>query len=245
MIRILIVDDLLTIREILSQSLASISDFEIVGTASDAFSAIEKIESLKPDIILMDVEMPKLDGLNATQIITQQWKQVKVLILTACEREEYFERAIQVGAKGYLLKGIPTENLVEAIRNVVQGYFQLPSDLINKYLSKLIQQQTTFEEITELKQVIQTQLAQCKQLSHNSTKICHYIEQELRQEQQKMNTYLRENQKEQDWYASRDLAVIKKDLLALKRTFWRVLIVLLSLLSFSLSLGITIWLQRS
>lgn len=244
MIRILIVDDLLTIREILSQSLGNVSDFEVVGTASDAFSAIEKIDSLKPDIILMDVEMPKLDGLSATQIITQQWKQVKVLVLTACEREEYFERAVRVGAKGYLLKSISTDNLVEAIRNAAQGYFQLPSDLINKYLSKLIQQQTTFDEITELKQVIQTQLAQCRQLSHNSTKICHYIEQELRHEQQKMNTYLRENQKEQDWYASRDLALIKKDLFVLKRTFWRVLIVFLSLLSFSLSLGITVWLQR-
>jgi DNA-binding NarL/FixJ family response regulator len=245
MIRILIVDDLLTIREILSQSLANISDFEIVGTASDGFSAIEKIESLKPDLILMDVEMPKLDGFSATQIITGQWKQVKVLILTAREREEYFERAVQVGAKGYFLKSSPTDQLVEAIRYAAQGYFQLPSELINKYLSKLIQQQTTFEEITELKQTIQTQLAQCRQISQNSTKICHYIEQELRQEQQKMQTFIHDNQNEKEWYASRDLALIKKDLLTLKRTFWRVLIILLSLLSFSLSLGITVWLQRS
>ncbi|AFY79192.1 MAG: response regulator transcription factor [Hydrococcus sp. C42_A2020_068] len=248
MIRILIVDDLLSIREILTEALAVEPDFQIVGTACDGVDAIEKVDCLRPDVVLMDVEMPKMDGLNATQIISQQWRQVKVLILTVHECEEYFDRAVQVGAKGYFLKTTPTEDLVRAIRYAAQGYFQLPFDLVNKYLSKLVEVQATFNELASLKQVIQTQLEQCKQFSYLSGEKCLQIEQELHKQQKTIGIYFHQSQIEQDWHRSQvnqHLVHLKKDLLGLRRTLWVLIGILLSLLSFGLALGVTLWLKRS
>jgi DNA-binding NarL/FixJ family response regulator len=100
MIKILLVDDLASICEIFRDSLTVESDFEIVGTAENGFEAILKVEPLVPDVVLMDVEMPKMDGIEATRILSQRGFRAKVLILTSHEREEYFERATQAGAKG-------------------------------------------------------------------------------------------------------------------------------------------------
>jgi DNA-binding NarL/FixJ family response regulator len=248
MIRILIVDDLLTIREILTEALVVEPDFQIVGTACDGVDAIEKVDCLRPDVVLMDVEMPKMDGLNATQVISQRWEQVKVLILTVHECEEYFDRAVQVGAKGYFLKTTPTEDLVRAIRYAAQGYFQLPFNLVNKYLSKLVEVQATFSELTSLKQLIQMQLTQFEQLSYLSVDKCLQIEQELHKQQKIIRVYFHQSQTDQNWHRSQvnqHLAQLKKDLRGLNRTLWMLIGVLLSLLSFGLALGITLWLKRT
>jgi DNA-binding NarL/FixJ family response regulator/uncharacterized protein involved in exopolysaccharide biosynthesis len=132
MIRILLVDDQKTVRESLRSWLEPIADFEIVGTASDGHSAIEQVEILKPDIVLIDMEMPILDGVETTAIICQKFIGVKVIVLSMHDSNDYVSRALQAGATGYLLKNTPKEELIKAISFVNLGYSQFAPGLINK-----------------------------------------------------------------------------------------------------------------
>ncbi|MGF1540548.1 MAG: response regulator [Pleurocapsa sp.] len=132
MIRILLVDDQKMIREALKVILESETDFQIVGTADNGITAIEQVAALKPDLVLMDIEMPGLDGANATKTITQKYSDTKVLILSSYDRDEYLAKAISVGAKGYLLKNADFQEVITAIRSVYQGYSQLSPGLLGK-----------------------------------------------------------------------------------------------------------------
>ncbi len=137
MIKILLVDDQKTVRESLRSWLEPIEDFEIVGTASDGHSAIEQVEILKPDIVLIDMEMPVLDGVETTAIICQKFIGVKVIILSMHDDNEYVARSLQAGATGYLLKNTPKEELIEAITFVNRGYSQLAPGLVNKVVASM------------------------------------------------------------------------------------------------------------
>ena len=131
MIQILLVDDQKTFREFLKVSLESTPDIEVVGTASDGHTAIEQAQILQPDVILMDVEMPNLDGISATQIICKRFPKVKIIILTMHDSDGYILKVIQAGAIGYLLKNTPAKDLQETIRLVHRGYGQIAPRLLN------------------------------------------------------------------------------------------------------------------
>ena len=122
MIRILIVDDQKAIRESIRALLAKEKDFQLVGTASDAYDAIAQVKDLQPDIILMDIEMPGVDGLEATKILTQQHPKLKILILTSHDKDDTIAQSLHAGAEGYLLKNMPPVEIIRAIRFVSQGY---------------------------------------------------------------------------------------------------------------------------
>lgn len=132
MIRVLIVDDQKMVREALKVSLESASDLEIVGTANDGLAAIEQVKLLQPDIVVMNMLMPFLDGAGATQEITHQFSNTKVLILTSYDSDEYITRSLAMGAKGYILKNADAQDLVGAIRNVHKGYTQISPGLLEK-----------------------------------------------------------------------------------------------------------------
>ena len=134
MIRVLLVDDQKMVRESLKLSLATETDIEIVGTASNGIAAIEQVEMLHPDIVIMNMEMPGLDGASATQQITNRFVQTKVLIHTSYDNDEYITKSLAMGAKGYLLKTVETEDLAGVIRNVNKGYTQIAPGLLEKLL---------------------------------------------------------------------------------------------------------------
>ena len=136
MIRVLLAEDQKTVQELLKSYLEQEPDFEVVAVASDGEVAIEQVEQLKPDLVLMDIEMSGIDGLTATEIISQCSASTKVLILSIHDEEKYLKHALQVGAKGYLLKNTPPEELVKAIRSVHKGYSQLGPGLIEKVNSE-------------------------------------------------------------------------------------------------------------
>ncbi|MEI2579821.1 response regulator transcription factor [Scytonema sp. PRP1] len=150
MIRLLLVDDQIIIRQGLKSLLESKPDFEIVGEAENGKSAISILERLaiaqveapKPDVVLMDVRMPIMDGVAATEVISQQFPDVKVLVLTTFDDDEYISQAMRFGARGYLLKDTPLEPLASAIRSVHQGYTHLGSGLFEKVLSPLLHSTT-------------------------------------------------------------------------------------------------------
>ena len=134
-IRILLVDDQGIVREGLSSLLQAKPDLEIVGDAENGQRAVEQALSLQPDVVLMDVRMPVMDGVAATRLLSQQASNIKVLVLTTFDDDEYVSQAMQCGAKGYLLKDTPSEELAEAIRAVHKGYTHLGPGLFEKAMA--------------------------------------------------------------------------------------------------------------
>ena len=134
MIRVLLVDDQKVVRETLKISLEPEIDIEVVGTANNGIDAIEQVEVLQPHIVIMNMEMPGLDGASATKQITSRFTETKVLILTSYDSDEYITKSLAMGAKGYLLKNIETQDLAGAIRNVHKGYTQIAPGLLEKLL---------------------------------------------------------------------------------------------------------------
>lgn len=135
MIRVLLVDDQIIIRQGLQNLLESKPDLQIVGNAENGQKAIEQVEALKPDVVLMDVRMPVMDGVAATRLICQRFPGTKVLVLTTFDDDEYVSQAMRFGAMGYLLKDTPSAELAQAIRAVQKGYTQLGPGLFEKAVS--------------------------------------------------------------------------------------------------------------
>ncbi len=136
-IRILLVDDHSFIRRALRISLADEISLEIVGEAGNGQLAIEQVELLKPDVVLMDIQMPNMDGVEATRQICDRFPNTKVLILTVDETEEYVSHALKYGASGYILKNTSPEELSFAIQAVYRGYMHLDLNLGRKVIARI------------------------------------------------------------------------------------------------------------
>jgi DNA-binding NarL/FixJ family response regulator len=151
MIRVLIVDDQTTIQYALKSYLELAPDLVVVGMASNGQIAVEMVKKSQPDVVLMDIEMPVMNGLTATRIICDCFLNTKVLIFSSQNLENYLNLAVQVGAKGYLLKTTPASEIIHAIRSVNNGYFQLGPGLIENYLPHLLKspfQEAQFKRLT-------------------------------------------------------------------------------------------------
>jgi DNA-binding NarL/FixJ family response regulator len=136
MIRILLVDDQSLIRQALSTLLNLEPDLEIVGTAENGEAAIVQYAELKPDVVLMDMRMPIMNGCQATASICRQYPQANILILSTHDDGDDVINALQAGAKGYLLKDMLSDELAQAIRNIHQGYTQLAPGLIDRFIHR-------------------------------------------------------------------------------------------------------------
>ncbi|KAM3091415.1 response regulator [Phormidesmis sp. 146-35] len=134
-IRLLIVDDQSLIRQGLKAMLEQEPDLQVVGDAENGKVALEQVEALQPDVVLMDIRMPEMDGRTATKLITQNFPNVKVLVLSTFDDDAYLAGAIRAGAKGYLLKDMPSKELADAIRFGYYGYTQFGPGLFDKLLS--------------------------------------------------------------------------------------------------------------
>lgn len=136
-IRLLLVDDQLIIRQGLKSLLEAKPDLEVVGEAENGQQAIAQVETLQPDVVLMDVRMPVMDGVAATRIICQQFSTTKVLVLTTFDDDDYVSQAMRLGARGYLLKDTHSDDLAAAIRAVHKGYTQMGPGLLEKAISSI------------------------------------------------------------------------------------------------------------
>jgi DNA-binding NarL/FixJ family response regulator len=121
MIRVMLVDDQEMVRVGFRMILEAESDFSIVGEAGDGAAAIEIAKRAKPDVILMDVRMPRVDGIEACATITDQHPSTMVMMLTTFDLDDYVHAALRAGASGFMLKDAPAEQLVEAIRVIARG----------------------------------------------------------------------------------------------------------------------------
>jgi DNA-binding NarL/FixJ family response regulator len=131
-IRVLVVDDQTELANEISAVLATDPALQVVGTACDGFNALEKIPTTQPDVVLMDIRMPNMNGVVATSRIKTRFPNVKVLILTTFDDSEYILNAINNGASGYLLKDMGGSALIGAIKNAYDGDTILPSKIARR-----------------------------------------------------------------------------------------------------------------
>jgi len=131
-INILIVDDQKSVREQLQSFIDLVPDFQIAGMAEDAPKALKQLGLLQPDIILIDLEMPGMSGIKAIQIISKRYPECKIIVFSCHENSKYINQSLKAGAKGYLLKGTPPEDVIETIRTVHKGYGHLSPGLLDK-----------------------------------------------------------------------------------------------------------------
>ena len=137
--RIAIVDDQKVVRAKIKEVLSQHQNIEVVGMAGDGEEAIAAIETWKPDLVLMDLEMPKMNGIKAIEIAARRFPELKILVLSTYEREEYIQKAIKAGADGYVLKSTPALDLVAAIQSIHRGGFYLGPGLLQKAQSAFSQ----------------------------------------------------------------------------------------------------------
>lgn len=135
--RILLAEDHKVVREGTRRLLESQPDFEVVGEASDGVEAVELAKKLKPEIIIMDVSMPRLNGIEATRQIKAIYPNIAILPLTGYDDDEYVFALLEAGAAGYLLKDSSGEELIEAIRQVMTGEPVLHPKIMKKVLNRL------------------------------------------------------------------------------------------------------------
>jgi DNA-binding NarL/FixJ family response regulator len=136
-IRILIVDDHPVVREGIGSMLKKEADFKVVGEASNGLEAIEKARELAPDVVLMDLRMPEMDGVEAIGRIKAEKPEVKFIILTTYSDDEYIFKGIAAGARAYLLKDAPRDELFKAIRMVWRGESLIQPVVASRVLDKL------------------------------------------------------------------------------------------------------------
>ncbi len=137
-IRVLLVDDHAILREGVHALLAREPDIRVVGEAGDGQEALDLVDELEPDVVIMDIVMPRMSGLEATRLLKERHPEVRTLILSMYDDQEYVVQIIQAGARGYVLKRVVTEDLVHAIRAVHGGgsflYPPIAATLIGDYL---------------------------------------------------------------------------------------------------------------
>lgn len=161
LIRLLLVED----QTLMRQGLKTILDLEpglrVVGEAGDGESGVQLALELKPDVVLMDVQMPKLNGVQATAELVRQWPQAKVIILTTFDRDDFVYQGVRAGALGYLLKDTPAERLVETIRRVHAGEVFIQPEIASRALREMMRPtEQTLEPLSEREREVLVLLAQ-------------------------------------------------------------------------------------
>lgn len=169
MIKVLIADDQELIRQSLQIVLNSKCDIEVSDVAADGQEVIQCIRKNKPDIILMDVRMPKMDGVQCTKIIKEIYPQIKIIILTTFDDDEYVYNALKYGASGYLLKGVSMDELSDAIRTVYSGRAMINPDIATKVLR-------LFSQMAQTNYTIPVEEKDIRQLTKTEWKIIIQVE---------------------------------------------------------------------
>ena len=136
-IRVLVADDQPLMRGAFRMTLGAEEDIDLVGEATDGLDAVGQARRLRPDVVLMDIRMPVMDGVEATRILAAEDHSIKILILTTFEIDEYMIEAIRAGASGFLLKDVRPEDLVQAVRVVAQGDALLAPSVTRRLLDAL------------------------------------------------------------------------------------------------------------
>ncbi len=152
-IKVIIADDHTIFRSGLNMLLSSEPDINVIGEAEDGQSAIQLAKELNPDVILMDIGMPGLNGIEATEQIKLETPDINILVLTMHRSDEYFFKVLEAGASGYILKGAETSELINAVRPVAKGevflYPSMAGRLVKEYLSQSAASEISSAKLTK------------------------------------------------------------------------------------------------
>ncbi len=169
------VDDHDLVRTGISRMLADISGLQVIGQADSGEDAIRKARELKPDVVLMDVKMPGIGGLEATRKLLRSYPDLKVIAVTICEEDPFPTRLLQAGAAGYLTKGAALEEMVQAIRMVFGGQRYISPQIAQQLALKSFQPQLSespFDLLSEREIQIALMIANCQKVQSISDKLC-------------------------------------------------------------------------
>lgn len=168
MIKILIADDQELIRESLKIVLDINKDMEVIGLAENGNKVLELLKKKVPDIILMDIRMPELDGVLCTKAVKEKYSNVKIIILTTFDDDEYVYYALKYGASGYLLKGCSVQDLTSAIHKVMSGASILNQNVIDKVVK-------LFNQLAQTNIVMEVDENDVKELNRTERNIAHFV----------------------------------------------------------------------
>lgn len=169
MIKVLIADDQELIRQSLQIVLNTKEDMQVTDTVGNGQEVIQSIRKEMPDVILMDIRMPKMDGVQCTKIIKENYPQIKIIILTTFDDDEFVYNALKFGASGYLLKGVSMDELVEAIHTVHSGRAMINPDIATKVVK-------LFSQMAKADYTIQVEERYEKELTKTEWKIIEQVE---------------------------------------------------------------------
>lgn len=175
MINVLVVDDHDLVRTGIRRMLADVPGLSVVGEAGSGEEALQRARELKPDLVLMDVKMPGIGGLEATRKLNRSHPEIKVIAVTACDEEPFPTRLLQAGASGYLTKGAALEEMIKAIRQVFNGHRYISADIAQQLALKQFQPQgdsSPFEQLSEREMQIALMIAECQKVQAISDKLC-------------------------------------------------------------------------
>ena len=175
MIRVLVVDDHDLVRTGITRMLADIDGLQVVGEACTGEEALIKVRELKPDVVLMDVKMPGIGGLEATRKLMRSHPDIKVVAVTVCEEDPFPTRLLQAGAAGYLTKGAALDEMVQAIRLVFAGQRYIDPQIAQQLALKSFQPQNNgspFDLLSEREIQIALMIANCHKVQNISDKLC-------------------------------------------------------------------------
>ena len=153
-ISVMVVEDLQVVRQGLVALLSSVDEVEVVGSLGDGAEAVAQFGTLQPDVTLMDLQLPKLGGVDAIRQIRLSHPEARVVVLTTYDGDEDIFRALQAGARGYLLKGMPFEELLKTIQTVHSGKSRITSPVAEKLAERVSGQELTAREISVLERIV-------------------------------------------------------------------------------------------
>lgn len=175
MIKVLVVDDHDLVRAGISRMLSDEGGIEVVGEACSGEEAVGVIQSVHPDIILMDLKMPGIGGLEATRKIRRLDDEIKVIVVTACNDDPYPARVMQSGASAYITKGADIQEMIRAIRVVHSGQRYMSPEIAQKLALKPFvedEEETVFDRLSEREMQIATMIVSCNKVQDISDKLC-------------------------------------------------------------------------
>lgn len=173
MVEIIVIDDHDLVRFGLVRLLADVSGIRVVADGNSGQRAVDLAKEYEPDVILMDVRMPGMDGIEATKKIQRLFPEIKIIAVTACDDDPFPARLLQAGASGYLTKGASTDEMIQAIKTVMAGKKYLTPTIAQKLaLQSLGVSDNPFNDLSDREMQIATMICSCKKVQAISDTLC-------------------------------------------------------------------------
>jgi two-component system NarL family response regulator len=153
-IRLMLIEDHQMVRQGLVALLSSCDDLEVVASLGDGLEALEQFRALRPDIVLVDLQMPKVGGVETIRRVRDEFPDARFIVLTTFDGEEDIYRALQAGARAYLLKGMPLDELLTTIHAVHKGRLHIPAAVAEKLAQRVSGQELTARELSVLERIV-------------------------------------------------------------------------------------------